>query len=297
VPVRVQWQPNRGLASARNVGLAAAGDGLVWFLDDDLVPAPGLVERHRRAHDPTDPAIVVGACRIPPEIDAPTALREWWDEFFAGMPADGVIDRFDRFTTANASGPARLFTEAGGFDERFVTYGLEDYELAVRLLAAGTTLRFAPDAVAWHPDLPPTSLLVARERDVGRNAARLVGIHPSTLDLVFPPGRIPPPRRLLRRLGLRRPAALAAVSRVAFAVHRLTDARHDRTAHRAEKLARAAAHAAGVAEGDPSGALLDRVLGYGTDVPGGRAGGSRASARASRQPRSRPTSSDQTISR
>jgi glycosyltransferase involved in cell wall biosynthesis len=61
LPVRVHWQANRGLASARNVGLEAAGDGLVWFLDDDLVPTAGLLERHRTAHDDGPPSVVVGA--------------------------------------------------------------------------------------------------------------------------------------------------------------------------------------------------------------------------------------------
>ena len=47
VPVHAHWQPNRGLAAARNVGLQAANGGIVWFLDDDVVPSPGLLERHR----------------------------------------------------------------------------------------------------------------------------------------------------------------------------------------------------------------------------------------------------------
>ena len=297
VPLRVHWQPNRGLASARNVGLAAAGDGLVWFLDDDLIPSPGLLERHRRAHDEGPPSVVVGPCRIPPGVDAPAPLLAWWDDFYASLERAGRIDRFDRFTVANASAPAAVIRDAGGFDEGFVTYGLEDYELGVRLLAAATPLRFDAAAVAWHPDIPPLSLLITRQRELGRNAARLAGLHPDTTDLLFPAGSPPPPRRFLRRLGLRSPTTLLALSRLSLLGWRTSRPLHRGVARRCEHLARAAAHASGVAAGDPSGVLLARLLGYPTPeaAPEGRA--ARSSRRASNQPAASPRSSDPNISR
>jgi glycosyltransferase involved in cell wall biosynthesis len=296
LPVRVHWQPNRGLASARNVGLEAAGDGLVWFLDDDLVPTPGLLERHRTAHEVGPPGVVVGPCRIPPDADAPAPLLDWWDEFYAELERAGRIDRFDRFTVANASAPAAVIRAAGGFDESFVTYGLEDYELGVRLLAAGTPLRFDAAAVAWHPDIPPLSLLITRQRELGRNAARLAALHPETVDLLFPPGRTPRPRRLLRRLRLRSPVALHAVSRAALAGWRVSRPVHRGLARRFEHLARAAAHAAGVAAGDPSGALLARLLGH-DPAPTPAGGVAAPRRRSSTQPAASPRSSDHTISR
>jgi hypothetical protein len=293
----VHWQANRGLAAARNVGLAAAGDGLVWFLDDDLVPSPGLLERHRTAHTHGSPSVVVGPCRIPPDVEAPAPLLAWWDDFYAELERAGRIDRFDRFTVANASTPAALIRDAGGFDEGFVTYGLEDYELGVRLLAAGTPLRFDAAAVAWHPDIPPLSLLITRQRELGRNAARLAQLHPGTTDLLFPRVPPPPPRRLLRRLGLRSPAALLALSRASLLGWRTSRPLHRGLARKCEHLARAAAHASGVAAGDPSGVLLGRLLGYPTG--GGTSAGRsvRPSRRASSQPAASPRSSDHTISR
>ena len=287
VPVRVHWQPNAGLASARNVGLAAAGDGLVWFLDDDLIPSPGVLERHRRAHDDGPPSVVVGPCRIPPDVDAPAPLLDWWDDFYAELERAGRIDRFDRFTVANASTPAALIRDAGGFDEGFVTYGLEDYELGVRLLAAGIPLRFDAAAVAWHPDIPPLSLLITRQRELGRNAARLAGLHPETTDLLFPAGSIPRPRRLLRRTRLRSSVSLLALSRLALLGWRVSRPVHRGVARHCEHVARAAAHASGVAAGDPSGVLFARLLGY--PAPDSR--------RASSQPDTTPRSSDHTISR
>src|SRR5215213_934830 len=287
LPVRVRWQPNRGLAAARNVGLAAAGDGLVWFLDDDLIPSPGLLERHRTAHVEGPPSVVVGPCRIPPDVEAPAPLLDWWDDFYAALEEAGRIDRFDRFTVANASAPAAVIRDAGGFDESFVTYGLEDYELGVRLLAAGTPLCFDAAAVAWHPDIPALSLLITRQRELGRNAARLARLHPETTDLLFPAGHVPPPRRFLRRLHLRRPATLQAFSRLALLGWRVTRGVHTTLGRRCEHVARAAAHASGVAAGDPSGALLARLLGYpAPEATRAAAGPSRR--RASRQPAASP---------
>jgi glycosyltransferase involved in cell wall biosynthesis len=295
LPVRVHWQPNRGLASARNVGLEAAGHGLVWFLDDDLVPTAGLLERHRTAHDDGPPSVVVGPCRIPPDVDAPAPLLDWWDDFYAELERAGRIDRFDRFTVANSSAPTAVIRDAGGFDESFVTYGLEDYELGVRLLAAGTPLRFDAAAVAWHPDIPPLSLLITRQRELGRNAARLAALHPETTDLLFPPGTPPRPRRLLRRFGLRSPTALLGVSRLALVGWRVSRPVHRGLARHLEHLARAASHASGVAAGDPSGALLARLLGH-SPAPA-RAGRVAASRRSSTQPAASPRSNDKTISR
>ena len=265
VPVRVHWQPNRGLAAARNVGLAAAGDGIVWFLDDDLVPSAGLVERHRRGHDREPPGVLVGPCRIPHDVDGPASFLSWWDEFYEDLTQTATIDRYDRFTTANASAPADLLVAAGGFDERFVAYGLEDYELAVRLIDAGTPLRFDADAVAWHPEIPTFAVMIGRQRSIGYNAARLARLHPQTLDLLFPPGEVTPPRDLLRKARLRSSRSLMAASAFAVLVHRLVAPLHRSLARPCEHLAQAATYAAGVADADPDGLLLDRLLGGGLE--------------------------------
>ncbi len=261
VPLQVCWRPNGGLSAARNAGLALAGDRIVWFLDDDLVPAPGLVEHHRSAHEGQTGEVVMGRVRFPPDPKVPPGFLRWWEEFYEALDEDRPITRFDQITMSNTSAPAGLLTGVGGFDEDLRAYGMEDYELAFRLLEGGAVVRYAPDAVVWHPDLPDRATLVRRERGLGRNAALIAIRHPATRDLLFPlvrPGR---PWRLLRRAGLRDPRAFGLLSAVAYRVSRGTRRLHPRASAESERVARAAARAAGVAEGDPSGALLSRVLG------------------------------------
>src|SRR5450631_1942422 len=62
LPLRVIWQPNRGAAAARNQLIDAAVGEVIWFLDDDLVPREGTVDRHRRAHEHGPPSFYLGPC-------------------------------------------------------------------------------------------------------------------------------------------------------------------------------------------------------------------------------------------
>ena len=53
---------------ARQIGLEAATGDVVLFLDDDVVPEPGLLDGHRRAHGPE--RVVVGYLPVAPHLVA-----------------------------------------------------------------------------------------------------------------------------------------------------------------------------------------------------------------------------------
>lgn len=259
VPLRAIWQPNRGLAAARNAGLAAATD-LVWFLDDDLIPAPGLVLRHRRAHEVGTDLILMGPCVVPPDWPIPPSTRHFWEQEYAALAVTGKVERFDQFSGANTSGPSGLFRSVGGFEESFVGYGLEDYELAIRLLRAGVAIHFDPEAVAWHHQHRRFSELLAFTVSEGRNAVTLAALHPELEEEIFSSEGSAFASRRLWRLHLRSPRRLRLASRLlglpAVVEGRVTGGR----IHRITDLARAAAYAAGVAEVDTEGRLLARLL-------------------------------------
>jgi hypothetical protein len=103
-------------------------------------------------------------------------------------------------------------------------------------------------------------VLHARQRSIGRNEAHLVALHPEMIDHVFPLEPLPRSLRLLRLSRLRRPQSFMVLARVAMGFTRAVGGWSPRIAIASEHFASAAAHAAGLVEGDPSGALLERIL-------------------------------------
>lgn len=144
-----------GAANARNEGARIARGDLLLFSDDDVMPQPGWLEAHLRAH--TQPRMVaVGRLNLPPELRGTGAAELvgpkvfWW-----------------HVTGNNTSMPKALFDEVGGYDSAFSAYGGEDSDLGYRLMKAGVRLVFVPDAVAVHEALEHRTHSIQKARQAG----------------------------------------------------------------------------------------------------------------------------------
>lgn len=178
--------PNRGRASACNAGIRAATGDVVILLDDDMEAAPEFVAAHARAHAIPGRA-VVGAAPIVSPPDAPPFVRYMAAGFqsrLERLARPGYRLRFRDAYTGNFSVRREAIQAIGGFDEAFRVYGHEDYELALRLQAAGMELVFATEALA-HQHYEKTFADFARDGIArGRTAVLFASKHPEVVESI-----------------------------------------------------------------------------------------------------------------
>jgi GT2 family glycosyltransferase len=142
------------IPAAMNAGLVAARAPVVLFLDDDVVPEPGLLEAHRAAHGRGDAAVVAGRVVQPWEkagAGAGTVAGAGAGSGARGPFAGGVAAWVEEFMGGNFSVRRDAAIAAGGFDASFVkaAYRFEK-EFADRMLAAGHRIRYEPAAGLEH---------------------------------------------------------------------------------------------------------------------------------------------------
>jgi glycosyltransferase involved in cell wall biosynthesis len=160
-PVRLDEQSNSGPAAARNRGIELARGGLVVFLDDDVIPEPGLLAAHVARHlerdgvdAPVDLArsdlVVIGPMLTPDDIE----LAPWvaWEQHqlekqYRAFESDPSAHA-RQFYTGNASVSIERLRAVGGFDTTYRR--AEDVELAHRLATNGASFVFAADARGVH---------------------------------------------------------------------------------------------------------------------------------------------------
>lgn len=215
--------PGRGRAAACNAAVAEARGEVLLVLDDDMEAAPELVQRHHRHHARDTRLCVLGAVPVVPDSASRGAARyvkEKFDLHLARLPDPEYLNLPRSFYTGNASLRAELVREVGGFDERFTVYGNEDVELALRLRAAGATLRYDPEAVARHRYRKDLRDLAADTLAKGRTTVLLARMHPEVFGALrlAAPGEGSRPWLAARAVLLRLTRRRAGFSRAVFAV-------------------------------------------------------------------------------
>ncbi len=208
---RIIEQARQGAGAARNRGAAASAGRLLLFLDDDIEPWPGLVAAHAEAHAGAEDTVVIGY--LPPELQHrrdffAVMLRAWWEAMFERMTASGHRFTYSDLLSGNFSLPRTLFTRVRGFDEALECH--EDYELGLRLIAAGARLRYVSEAAGWHHEHTTLEGALRRKRDEGRADVVLAGRHPDlapVLPLSARHRHLTRRGRMLRHLAVSSPSA------------------------------------------------------------------------------------------
>jgi len=133
---------------------ASRGDLVIFFGDDCLAPAT-LVEAHLEHHDrhPEETAIGIGAAILTGRLRE-NRFAVWLEQSgdLFGVPFHddmiGIPEHF--FYVGNASVKRPFLERVGSFDERFKYHSWDDYELGVRLNAAGMRAGYVAGAKAEH---------------------------------------------------------------------------------------------------------------------------------------------------
>ena len=144
--------PNKGPAYARNHGAASATGQFFLFLDDDVEPAPALIQAHVAMHQQRHDHLVIGPYWpvLQRGADCFRVLQQsWWNDKFVAMQRYGHRFIYTDVLTGNLSLESRVFRHVEGFDPTF-PFAHEDYEFGARLIAAGYGVAYAREATASH---------------------------------------------------------------------------------------------------------------------------------------------------
>jgi glycosyltransferase involved in cell wall biosynthesis len=173
-----------GLSYARNAGALAAGGAIVAFFDDDAVPEPSWLGRHREVLE-RDASVSATMGRVlpdPPDGPVAEAYRAVGAEDLG--PAPMRVDRTTPgwFVRTNFGGIGigpnmafrrELFKRGWRFRESLgPAHGIpgEEHYAFFTLVRDGHTIEYVPDAVVRHKVPLTLSALEARKRRVLRGA-------------------------------------------------------------------------------------------------------------------------------
>lgn len=151
----------KGISAARNAGWTQATGRVILFLDCDQMTKPDFVENSCLPFDHHPGSIIqFGERNFLPD-SADLAEQSPW------LQSSRPDERFRVFRILSCNMAAirmgwhlcyghnvavrrETLVEAGGFDEDFTGWGLEDCEFAFRLVSAGAKLIFNPGIAAYH---------------------------------------------------------------------------------------------------------------------------------------------------
>ena len=148
-PVRViRFSEHRGVAAARNAGVAASSAPIIFFLDADVVAAPNALAIGRDIMKDPSLDAVFGSYDESPACESMVSLFKNLSHHYLHQQCAGAAVTF-----WSGCGLVRrdAFLAVGGFDEqRFRVPAGEDIEFGMRLADHGANIRLEPELQAKH---------------------------------------------------------------------------------------------------------------------------------------------------
>ena len=155
-PVRLAYlrQPRRGLAASRNAAVVRATCPVIAFTDDDCVPAPDWIAVASRLETLPEPIAALSGRVLALEPPSPDSFAVSLRESTTARNYRGRHPPWQAGTGGNFAARRDWLTRVAGFDERLGAgspgRAAEDADLIYRLLRAGATVRYEPDALVYH---------------------------------------------------------------------------------------------------------------------------------------------------
>lgn len=146
---------NGSRARAINAGVEQANAPLIVILADDFMPNAQFVTAHLRFHreNPDETTVGIGAALFPEHL-LNCDFRKWLESsgtlFGVSFITNTQSIPEDFFYIPNTSLKKSFFLKSGGLDEDFLFSAWDDYELGLRLKAAGMRCKLVAQGFAWH---------------------------------------------------------------------------------------------------------------------------------------------------